>query len=107
MGIDIYFHFAPLKWELVAENLIITREEGTNLAFYLLCEGWQMIEETGWVAYSYGEKIKAPVLRFKKEGELPLAFEALFYPFTGELDRIKLDNLMREFYRESTFIDRR
>ncbi|MCD6309547.1 MAG: alginate lyase family protein [Candidatus Eremiobacteraeota bacterium] len=99
--ISIGFHFAPLDIKIVEDKpaWVYTRDPGTKLALYPLDDTWRCVLEDGWVSYRYGEKIKAPVIRFKYNGIIPVVFSCILYPFEKEIDKTTLDLALREFWK--------
>jgi len=98
--VDIYFHFTPLNLKILQDNLAVTEEPGTNLALYVSTPGWWLEKTEGQISYAYGHKLTAPVLHYKRVAPLPVDFEILLYPFTGELDPLTLPHLLDQFHRE-------
>lgn len=104
---DLYFHFAPmsigvssLPKELIKkvksirnpiiegnfdvdESLVVKTKnmESTNLLVIPVNTAFDLsLEiENGWVSYSYGVKVKAPVLRYKKTAICPVEFITILY----------------------------
>ena len=77
-------HFAPLEVAIDPANpLSITatvRNSASILIFPFKQDGLEFSFEQGWVSYSYGTKIGAPMVRYRKSAELPVEFLTLFYP---------------------------
>lgn len=73
---DLYFHFAPMELK-VRDDLVIETDNknGANIMVSLLeTEGIEMKIETGWVSYSYGRKVGAPIVKYSKIAETPTEF---------------------------------
>jgi hypothetical protein len=82
---DLYFHFAPMeireKNDLVIETC---NKKGANIAIVPLeTEGIKRGIEKGWVSYSYGKKVEAPIVKYSKTTEVPTDFVTII--FTGQV----------------------
>jgi hypothetical protein len=90
--IDCLLHFPPGKVLLNKEDKsLITCDTQSNLKIVPLNRGIEaeVIEGCenpiqGWVSYEYGSKIKAPVLQYTQHDKLPVFFNTILYPFTGQ-----------------------
>jgi len=100
--LDIYFHFAPLEIEIIGNRAVRTKCKGANLVCFPLGQDELNLNiEDGWVSYSYGTKVRAPIARYSKSVEVPSEFITMLYPFVGsqpELEEISLKgrNLLKE-----------
>ncbi|RJP32319.1 MAG: hypothetical protein C4536_06395 [Actinobacteria bacterium] len=86
---DLYYHFAPMRVEPAGGSplAVRTRTRGTDLAIIpLRPEGWALQIEEGWVSSRYGVRERAPVVRYRMEGEAPTTFRSVLHPFRGEID---------------------
>lgn len=89
--ININYHFNNEKVKLDDRTKIVdtcNRDNGNIRIIPIDSNGFQMEIVTGrvnpiqgWVSESYGEKRKATVLQYTKEGTIPLTFLTLLYPF--------------------------
>jgi hypothetical protein len=99
-------HFVPLKVAIDPANpLSITatvRNSAGILIFPFKQDGLEFSVEQGWVSYSYGTKIKAPVVRYRKSAELPVEFLTLFYPYLGIPPKIDPSEIQKT---ASTFME--
>jgi uncharacterized heparinase superfamily protein len=90
---DLHLHFAPLPVELHADDGFVARTHcatGTNLAVVpLRADGWHVALETGWVSYSYGTKVEAPVVRYSTVAAAPAELVLVYWPFEGQFDAAK------------------
>jgi len=70
-----------------------TCAERTNLAVWFRGQNPETLTlEDGWVSRNYGSRMKAPVLRWGIEVELPYELVSILYPFIGEspgIDELK------------------
>ena len=88
---DLYFHFAPMELKKKNELGIETdNKNGTNIMIVPLeTEGIEMEIETGWVSYSYGKKVEAPIVKYSKTAEVPTEFVTVIaqgqMPLVGEI----------------------
>ena len=73
---DLYFHFAPMELKEKDELVIETdNKNGTNIMIIPLeTEEISMEIEKGWVSYSYGKKVEAPIVKYSKTAEVPTEF---------------------------------
>jgi uncharacterized heparinase superfamily protein len=74
---DLYFHFAPMALKKEKDELVIEtgNETGANIAIApLLTDGLKLAIENGWVSYSYGTKVEAPIVKYSKTAEVPAEF---------------------------------
>lgn len=73
---DLYFHFAPMKLKVRDELVIETdnKNEANIMIVPLETRGLEMKIEKGWVSYSYGRKVVAPVVKYTKIAEAPIEF---------------------------------
>jgi hypothetical protein len=86
---DLFFHFAPVEVEAdkTLPLVVRTKAEGANLAIIPLEAGDVSLEIVdGWVSYRYGVKVKAPVVKYSRKGQLPASFYNIVYPYEGEID---------------------
>lgn len=86
--IDLYFHLCPCR---VAQkgNIAYTADDGKGNVIMapLSKDGIAVNLGNGNVSPGYGIKTEAPVIRFSKDGVLPLVFTTLIYPFAGDEER--------------------
>jgi uncharacterized heparinase superfamily protein len=76
---ELYFHFAPMALKKAKDELVISIETenktGANIAIAPLeTEGLKLAIENGWVSYSYGQKVEAPIVKYSKTAEVPAEF---------------------------------
>jgi hypothetical protein len=73
---DLYFHFAHMALQKKDELVIETRNKtGANIAIAPLeTDGLKLAIENGWVSYSYGQKVEAPIIKYSKTAEVPTEF---------------------------------
>ena len=81
---DLYFHFAPMEVVFDEEMPLAVRtrcSRGTDLAVIpLRTEGVSVDIKQGWVSYSYGTRVEAPVVRYTKTAEVPTEFITVLFP---------------------------
>ena len=72
----LYFHFAPMRLREKDELAVETdNRDGANIVIMpLKTEGVSMEIENGWVSYSYGTKVEAPIVKYSKTAEVPCEF---------------------------------
>jgi len=73
---DLYFHFAPMELK-EKDGLVvkIDNKNGANIVIVPLeTEGIKMEIEKGWVSYSYGRKLEAPIVKYSKTTEVLAEF---------------------------------
>jgi len=71
---ELYFHFAPMALKKEQDELVIEtgNETGANIAIAPLeTDGLKLAIENGWVSYSYGTKVEAPIVKYSKTAEVP------------------------------------
>ncbi|MCK4733304.1 MAG: heparinase II/III-family protein [Methanophagales archaeon] len=73
---DLYFHFAPMELKEIDELVIETdNKTGANIVIAPLeTDGIKLEIENGWVSYSYGKKVEAPIVKYSKTAEVPTEF---------------------------------
>ncbi len=74
---DLYFHFAPMDLKKEKDELVIETENktGANIAIAPLeTDELKLAIENGWVSYSYGKKLEAPIVKYSKTAEVPAEF---------------------------------
>jgi len=73
---DLYFHFSPMELKVRDELVIETdnKNEANITVLPLDAEGIEMKIEKGWVSYSYGRKVGAPIVKYSKIAETPTKF---------------------------------
>ena len=74
---ELYFHFAPMALKNVKDELVIEtgNKTGANIAIAPLeIDGLKLAIEKGWVSYSYGTKVEAPIVKYSKTAEVPTEF---------------------------------
>ena len=86
---DLYFHFAPMKLKKKNELVIETdNKNGSNIMIIPLeTEEISMEIETGWVSYSYGKKVEAPIVKYSKTAEVPVEFVTVIA--AGQMPSVK------------------
>jgi uncharacterized heparinase superfamily protein len=80
---ELYFHFAPMDLKKEKDELVIeTRNKnGANIAIAPLeTDGLKLAIENGWVSYSYGQKVEAPIVKYSKTAEVPAEFVTCIAP---------------------------
>ncbi|NOR78443.1 MAG: hypothetical protein GQ523_08505 [Methanophagales archaeon] len=73
----LYFHFAPMALKKEKDELGIEtgNKTGANIAIAPLeTDGLKLAIENGWVSYSYGQKVEAPIVKYSKTAEVPAEF---------------------------------
>jgi hypothetical protein len=88
---DLYFHFAPMDLKKEKDELVISietgNETGANIAIMPLeTDGLKLAIENGWVSYSYGQKVEAPIVKYSKTAEVPAEFVTVIA--TGEMPSV-------------------
>lgn len=104
---DLYFHFEPMKLEQDKDDPLIikTKCKGWNIALIPLNPDGLTIEIIdGWISYSYGTKVKAPVVRYSKIGIVPTTFLTVLYLYKEEIDFDKAKRNAFEFM--NNFLDK-
>jgi uncharacterized heparinase superfamily protein len=76
---ELYFHFVPMDLKKEKDELVISIETrnktGANIAIVPLeTDGLKLAIENGWVSYSYGTKVEAPIVKYSKTAEVPAEF---------------------------------
>ena len=74
---ELYFHFAPMDLKKEKDELGIEtgNKNGANIAIVPLeIDGLKLAIENGWVSYSYGTKVEAPIVKYSKTAEVPTEF---------------------------------
>ena len=88
----LYFHFAPMRLREKDELAVETdNRDGANIVIMpLKTEGVSMEIENGWVSYSYGTKVEAPIVKYSKTAEVPCEFVTVIaagqIPSVGEIE---------------------
>ena len=80
---NLYFHFAPMALKKEKDELVIEtgNKTGANIAIAPLeTDGLKLAIENGWVSYSYGSKVEAPVVKYSKTAEVPAEFVTVITP---------------------------
>ena len=84
---DLYFHFAPMKLIVDEESPLAVRTnfaDGANITIMPMeTEGLKISVEDGWISYSYGTKVEAPVVKYSKGANVPVDFVTALYPYEG------------------------
>ena len=89
-----YFHFAPMSLKEKDELVIETdNKTGANIVITPLeTDGLRLAIENGWVSYSYGKKVEAPIVKYSKTAEVPAEFVTVIatgqMPLVGEIEMI-------------------
>jgi hypothetical protein len=101
---DLYFNFSPLTLLFDEGDPLAVRTDcagGASLAVVPLDrEGLSAEISQGWVSYSYGTKIEAPVVRYSKTAHVPAEFLTVLFPMRGkmtaqEIQRVATASLAR------------
>lgn len=85
---DLYFHLALLELKRTSDLIVETNnKDGASIIIVPLeTEGISMEIEKGWVSYSYGRKVEAPIVKYSKTGSVPTVFNNVLYPYEGGID---------------------
>ncbi|MBD3182582.1 heparinase [Candidatus Poribacteria bacterium] len=98
-----YLHFAPMNIDNDPNNplfLIATSSDNTGIIIHSLGnDEMDFSVEQGWLSLRYGEKIPSPIICYEKSGKLPLSFEFIFYPFSGNLPEIDVEEIKEDLDR--------
>ena len=82
---DLYFHFAPMKLIVDEESPLAVRTNFADSANITIMpmetEGLKISVEDGWISYSYGTKVEAPVVKYSKGANVPVDFVTVLYPY--------------------------
>ncbi len=90
---DLYFHFVPVEIEIDKEFPMVakTKRQGTNVAIIPLdTNGLAVNVEHGWVSYYYGGKVEGPIITYCGNGQAPVSFRYIIYPYFGQIDAGKV-----------------
>jgi Heparinase II/III N-terminus/Heparinase II/III-like protein len=85
---DLYFHFAPLEVVIDKDFPLAVRtvSAGANLAIIPLeISGITVTVEKGWVSHRYGVKTEAPIVKYSGNGQMPLIFGNMLYPYKTKI----------------------
>ena len=91
---ELYFHFAPMALKEKDELVIETgNKTGANIAIAPVeTDGIKLVIENGWVSYSYGQKVEAPIVKYSRTAEVPAEFVTCIatgrVPSVEEIERI-------------------
>ena len=112
---DCYFHFPPGKVLLNEhEGSLCTLFEKVNIKIVYLKDKYlkaTIIEGSenpiqGWVSYTYGTKLKAPVLNLQKITEAPTFFHTILFPFKeNQVPYIKIKRLLNMGFQQGLKIN--
>jgi hypothetical protein len=96
--IEQFFHFAPLRLEQDSSTggMIAQYETGDGLLLLPLEQHSSKANihfqgdgpESGWMAYGYEQKVRAPFLRYALQAEMPLMLHTLIMPFKGPVPKL-------------------
>ena len=81
---ELYFHFAPMKLAVDSEVPLGVRSNvaGSNIMIFPVnSDGWQLSIEDGWISYSYGTTVEAPIVKYSKVASAPINFVTVIYPY--------------------------
>jgi len=99
---DLFFHFSPIDIMLDREYPFLIRSKdsaGWNLAIFPLDTNNLFVEiKEGWISYSYGTKIRAPIIKYSKRSSAPIAFINVLYPFKDTLAIETLHKKIKQNY---------
>jgi len=62
------------------------KEEKINLAIIPLEKEISVKILEGWISPYYGERVKAPIVKYSKKDYLPLSFSTLLYPYKEKIE---------------------
>jgi len=97
---DLYFHFAPMKIEKDSKDQLTVRTKvgESNISLIPLeMKNLNMEIQKGWMSYSYGRKVEAPIVKYTKTTQVPTEFVTLICTTTKE--EIKLRKVKEKFSR--------
>ncbi len=108
---DRYFHLAPS--EIVCDKNRLSVKTVSDRRGNILIQSVGTHEDTleiiekgeeadcGWVTPAYGKKNRAPVLRYRMQGALPLTSHTLLVPFEKNAPTISVEDLAITSHHES------
>lgn len=92
---DLYFHFGPMKLiedPDISLGIITEKSSGAYLRIIPIeKEGLCMEIEEGWISYSYGKKISAPIVKYSKTSKVPTKFINVLWPYLTPMELTKSD----------------
>jgi hypothetical protein len=81
---DLFLHLAPVKVIADRADPLAIRtgcQHGANLLVVpLQRHGLSVQIDQGWVSHSYGTKVEAPIVRYSKQGMVPVQFVTVLFP---------------------------
>jgi hypothetical protein len=90
---ELNLHLAPMELAAFSgDPLSINAGDSSsaNIAIIPLNpNGLEITIDEGWVSYSYGSKVKAPVIKYRRFSKCPVNFITVFYPYSH--DKQKMD----------------
>lgn len=104
---ELFFHFSPMELKNIKNKFNIIKsnfKKGYNIAIINLNDDevdYEILD--GWISYSYGKKIKAPILKLSKTVEAPYEFITLIYPFKEESELNYVCNNITEIINHQKF----
>lgn len=100
--VDRYFHFAPVSVvsDADAGSCRTASSSGANLAVISIEKDGvttEILENgngpgEGWLATSYGKKVRAPIVRYRAVVHLPMALHTLLVPFREQMPNIEVSS---------------
>ncbi len=103
---ELIFHLAPTVVEQDAGEALAVRtrnEAGANLLVLpLITRGVQLAITEDWISPGYGKRVRAPVIRYYQEGNTPIRFATVLYPYRAGFRRPagEVEALARELLQE-------
>jgi uncharacterized heparinase superfamily protein len=92
-------HFAPLEIAIDPANplsvVASVRNSASMIVFPFRSDGLELSVEQGWISYSYGTKVKTPLVIYRKSANTPVEFLTLFYPYLGTRPKIDLSEIQK------------
>lgn len=91
---DLYFHLEPYYDNHT--NLNIADNTVATPNFLIIPSEPDAAAELidGWVSYSYASEDNAPVVKYTKQGEAPVTFETVIYPFSGPDENVTISKMV-------------
>jgi len=90
---DLYFH---LEAAYLNHHTLNPEDNSVSTPNFAIIPGDQEADAEivpGWVSYSVGSEQEAPTIKYSKQGNLPVVFETVIYPFGSGSGDISVEKL--------------
>ncbi len=82
-----------MRCDKTTQSVIVTNLTENLRICPLVTSGLNVEILEGQISPTYGVKVKAPIVRFRKKGEVPITFVTVLYPYRNDSPNIQISQI--------------